>query len=78
MPSLIERGKNLANDVSFWVKKGFPMVQLEKSEQRLGICKSCEFYQQSKCLKCGCFMPWKVKFATVRCPAGKWDREPVL
>ncbi len=50
----------------------------EQIDARLEICKTCEFYQNNSCLKCGCSLSrdrnfmnklyWKNK----SCPIGKW------
>lgn len=50
-------------------------------DARLAICNTCEFYQNSTCLKCGCALSrernfmnklyWKDK----SCPIGKWGQE---
>ena len=41
---------------------------------RWSICKGCEFLTESnRCLKCGCFMKIKHKFAHASCPIGKWN-----
>ena len=49
-------------------------VEKYRTEERLGICKLCEYYNSTTktCKKCHCFMPLKAKFAMNRCPVGKW------
>ena len=49
-------------------------------EEKLNICKKCEFYGISPlkiykdlCQKCGCYMPIKVKISLFKCPENKWD-----
>ena len=48
--------------------------RFEISEQRLEICRKCEFYNQTttRCKKCGCFMAAKTLMAGSACPIGKW------
>ena len=43
-------------------------------DDRLEICKTCEFYnhESTKCRKCGCFMEYKAMLPYVDCPIGKW------
>ena len=47
-------------------------------EQRLEICKKCEFYDsplkmfKDMCRLCGCYVPIKVKNPLEKCPEGKW------
>jgi hypothetical protein len=35
-------------------------------------CEACEFYQRSRCLKCGCWSRFKARLAASSCPLGKW------
>ena len=44
--------------------------------RRWDICKACpELTDSNRCLQCGCFMKFKTKIATSRCPIGKWEKE---
>ena len=77
-PSLPEQGKNLAKFSFDLIKNalqtGALIVSAEVQAQRLEICKSCEWYDdtQTKCKHCGCFLPAKVSFALDSCPVQKW------
>jgi hypothetical protein len=44
------------------------------SEERLSICRTCDFFNQTstRCSKCGCFMEYKSLLLYVDCPIGKW------
>jgi uncharacterized paraquat-inducible protein A len=44
------------------------------ANQRLNICKGCEFFNQAqeRCTKCGCFMAVKTYLKAEKCPVGKW------
>lgn len=42
------------------------------STQRTTICKNCEFYRNSVCLSCGCYIDIKAKIKYEQCPEGKW------
>ncbi len=46
-------------------------------ESRMAECHDCEHFIKatSQCKKCGCFMKVKTRFATARCPIGKWEKE---
>ena len=46
----------------------------EVLKMRWDICSGCEFLNNDKCEKCGCFMKVKHKLAMASCPEGKWDR----
>lgn len=47
------------------------------AEQRLDICRQCEYYhgETYRCTVCGCVMPLKTKVAKAKCPLEqpKWD-----
>jgi hypothetical protein len=49
----------------------------EVKEQRLAICKGCEFFVEktAKCESCGCFMNYKALLPNAKCPLGKWNNE---
>ena len=52
-------------------------AEFEKStlaQERISICKSCEFYNQTLrvCSDCKCFMPVKTMLKWAKCPKGKW------
>ncbi len=76
-PSLSEQGKNLAKFSFDLIKNalqsGALIVSAEVQAQRLEICKTCEWYDdtQTKCKHCGCFLPAKVSFALDSCPVKK-------
>lgn len=78
-PSLPEQGKNIAKFTFDVIKQAFSsnalFVSEEVSQQRLDICKTCEYYDDSqvRCKHCGCFLNQKVKFALDSCPINKWS-----
>lgn len=43
-------------------------------EDRMDICRSCEWFRPSiqQCKKCGCIMAFKTKLKGASCPIGKW------
>ena len=43
-------------------------------KMRWDLCTGCEFLNDNKCEKCGCFMKVKHKLAMASCPVGKWDK----
>lgn len=51
-------------------------VSDEVLEQRLAICKDCEFFIKlsKQCKKCGCFMRLKGSLPHSECPVGKWGK----
>lgn len=78
-PSLPEQGKNLAKFTFEVVKQAFSsnalFVSPEIKQQRLDICKQCEYYDaaQIRCKHCGCFLEHKTNFALDSCPLDKWS-----
>jgi len=62
------------NSVANYAKNGFKNVPENIRQDRLSICKSCEFLIEStvQCAKCGCFLAIKTKWATEKCPIDKW------
>jgi hypothetical protein len=78
-PSLSEQGRGLVKS-SFEIVKDVvnlttpTFVSEGKRKERLLICKECPYYssKQSRCIKCGCFLEYKVKFEVSQCPIGKW------
>ena len=80
-PALPKQGENLAKFAWDIVKQAVTsneslMVSKEISQQRMEICKQCEFYdeEESRCIQCGCWLAQKVKFALDSCPIGKWEQ----
>tara|TARA_R110000782_G_scaffold186862_1_gene277048 strand:+ start:15199 stop:15615 length:417 start_codon:yes stop_codon:yes gene_type:complete len=64
------------------VKRNKFLTSKEVYNDRLKICKSCEYYFKptGTCKRCGCFMRIKAKIAPVSCPVNKWQMsgaEPV-
>lgn len=75
-PSIVEMGKNLAQVAIDSVKsvaagEGLS-ITAEQAETRLKICESCEFYSNSRCTKCGCYMAVKTHLKAANCPVNKW------
>ena len=49
------------------------LASKEIQEHRLELCKACEHIKAlTRCSKCGCYMPAKVKWIGSMCPIGKW------
>ena len=48
----------------------------EKREERLNICKKCEYFDKDlvRCKVCGCFMKIKTALAAAHCPKYYWDK----
>lgn len=65
-----------SNDVRVWdlLNPKQPRSEDELKEERLKVCRGCEFFKPAsqKCRKCGCFMKLKVTLEYAKCPIGKW------
>lgn len=79
-PSLFQQARNLAKQV--WVSgtasvlQGKPLLaNAEKAYARLQVCQTCEFFRDTRCLKCGCFMETKTHVEAAACPVNKWGPE---
>jgi hypothetical protein len=78
MPSVASMAKNVVHSVVQNVQSVAAGNTLKLSDQeannRLDICKSCDFFNstQTRCNKCGCFMAVKTYLKAEKCPIGKW------
>ena len=61
--------------IKFAASTGKIIASREIIEQRMGICRSCEFLTGSKCFHCGCNMPIKVGLQAAECPIGNWGKD---
>ena len=50
------------------------MVSESVQNERLNVCKGCEYYdaEHSGCKECGCFMMNKTALRAAKCPLKKW------
>jgi len=46
-----------------------------KAAARLDICKGCNFFNDPRCIKCGCFMDKQVHVESSQCPINKWGTD---
>lgn len=78
-PSLQQQGKNLAKFTFELIKQslrsGALLVSEEVKQQRLAVCKTCNWYDESqdRCRECGCYMDHKAGYALDSCPIDKWN-----
>jgi hypothetical protein len=81
-PSLIEKMSSLVSSVGTWAGSGFGTVTEEQLEERLALCRACEFWDKDgfggtgACLKCGCSTQAKLRMNTANCPIDKWGPVP--
>jgi len=62
------------------ISKGMPTCTQEQINERLEICRSCEWFVRNHCVQCGCrcnsgkaFMN-KLAWADEECPKKKWGK----
>ncbi len=78
-PPLTEQASNLAGAVGraaqAVVTGNAVIAPKEEYSRRFRICVACEHFHgmHVRCRKCGCKLKAKLRLATERCPAGKWD-----
>lgn len=69
-------GANNKKDVQFLslFNPKEPRSDSQLKEDRLAICRSCEFFNHrlEQCTKCGCFMRLKTTLERAHCPIQKW------
>lgn len=72
-PDTATMALTLVGSVVSYASKGFPNRTKEEIEKIKAVCSVCEFYRTKKCVLCGCNLAAKIKMATTKCPAGKWE-----
>ncbi len=75
---LIESGKeNIMEDIRQRIEKILPKEKTPESayENRLTICKNCDFLVGGTCLKCGCYPEFRAAFIKNKCPVNLWQNE---
>jgi len=74
LPPLHEQALSLGKAVVKQTLAGNPTRTGEELERVKKICNECEFFnsEQVRCIKCGCYMNVKQRWATSHCKLGKW------
>jgi hypothetical protein len=77
-PTMGEKTVSFGTDMVKWAHSGLQFASKYDQEERLSICRCCEFFDhlaffgKGKCTKCGCIAKLKLKLATSSCPLGLW------
>ena len=77
-PSIPDQAQNLTKliqDVIVDAVKGNKIFASDElKEQRMAICRGCEYYheEQGRCKECGCFLEDKTSYSSAICPIRKW------
>lgn len=72
---IIDLTKTVRNITQDAISGNTVILSKDETIARLRICNTCEFLKNKEwliCGKCGCFMKAKAKFASAKCPVGKW------
>lgn len=80
-PTAARMAASFAAAVGGHVLSGMKGVSGEVREARLAACRACDVYRAAtdSCRLCGCNVSVKTRWASSRCPVGKWgatDGEP--
>ena len=77
MPSKGQMAKNaggaLAKNLKSVMRGNKLNADPDEVERRKAICADCEFNRKNRCLKCGCWLQYKVRLRAESCPIGKWE-----
>lgn len=77
----VSKLKNFAKSTVDHISSGMKLCTDEQIINRHNICKSCEFFKDDTCSKCGCPLHRtkmyisKLSWAEQECPVGKWGKE---
>jgi len=66
--------ESIKNSLSNFAKTGVLLADSTLVEYRIDQCVGCPHFQaeNSRCLKCGCYMNMKTRLVASKCPVGKW------
>ena len=77
MPSKGQMAKNAAGSFARNLKSvmGGNSINADPDEikRRKAICKGCEYMDDNRCSKCGCWLQYKAILLAESCPIGKWE-----
>lgn len=78
-PNVVRQAISFGKALVGHALNGFKEVPTEQAEERLKVCQGCDRYVENegapRCSECGCFLKEKVKWASEKCPLGKWAAE---
>jgi hypothetical protein len=76
--NILKKVMSFSDDMGKWARSDFKTTTAEQLEERIAICKLCEFWNASgfagtgKCDKCGCSTQAKLRMSTSKCFIDKW------
>lgn len=79
-PGFLQRAQNFTGAAVRHIRGGLKKVAIEIYEERLAICRKCEFFEEKREMcteaRCGCLLKRKAKWASEACPLGHWEAVP--
>ena len=72
LPSWLEKLRNFAVSAAQHIATGAAIAPDDLYRRRIEICALCEWRQDGVCVKCGCPIYRKARWASSKCPVGKW------
>jgi hypothetical protein len=77
--TILDKIKSLGESASTWLLAGMPVVSREQYEDRLNLCKICNYYNiNGTCDHCGCVMKVKAWLATEPCSDPAHPKWPAI
>lgn len=74
LPSKTKMAGNFLKAAAQHLGNGMRQASAELQEERLDICRGCEYLieESFRCSECGCHLAAKAKWQSSSCPKGKW------
>lgn len=75
-PSIFTQLFTFSKAVTTQVLAGCPATSDEEIKKRAEECSTCPSLnkEEYKCGECGCYLKYKIPWATSECPLNKWDK----
>jgi hypothetical protein len=75
-PSIFTQLLNLSSAIIEQVGSGCPATDEETRKLRVEACAICPKLDKEnyKCNECGCYLKYKIAWATQECPLGNWEK----
>ena len=77
MSSIFTQLFTFSKAVTSQVIAGCPATSDEEIKNRSEVCSICPSLnkEEYRCNECGCYLKYKIAWATQECPLGKWVKE---
>jgi hypothetical protein len=71
-PGVAQQAVNFVRSAVRHLAGGLKTTDEDEGDRRMQICIGCEYYQDGRCQKCGCYLKAKASWLSESCPVGKW------